>query len=66
MARPRPTPLDEGSIQNIAREEIRFRSSVPVLTETDKSAKKKTAVVESSSTQAKIAEPFQHQCLHRR
>lgn len=35
MARPRPTPLDEGSIQNMEREEIRFKSSVPVLTETD-------------------------------
>lgn len=34
MARPRPTPLDEGSMQNMAREEIRLRSSVPVLTET--------------------------------
>lgn len=38
MARPRPTPLDEGSMQNMAREEIRFRSSVPVLTETEKIA----------------------------
>lgn len=39
MARPSPTPLDDGSIQNIAREEIRLRSSVPALTETDRSAK---------------------------
>lgn len=36
MASPRPTPLDEGSMQNMAREEIRFSSSVPVLTETEK------------------------------
>lgn len=28
MARPRPTPLPEGSTQNMAREEIRLKSSV--------------------------------------
>lgn len=32
MARPRPTPLPEGSTQNMAIEEIRLKSSEPVQT----------------------------------
>lgn len=56
MARPRPTPLDEGSMQNMAREEIRFRSSVPVLTKTEKIA---DALKNLLTAQA--VKPFQRQ-----
>lgn len=71
MARPRPTPLDEGSIQNIAREEIRFRSIVPVLTETDKSEDwcyrtKYCSGGDCKTISASVILAVKCQCLHRR
>lgn len=42
MARPRPTPLPEGSTQNMAREEMRLKSSVPLQTEQRKGIQHKT------------------------
>lgn len=42
MARPRPTPLPEGSTQNMAREEMRLKRSVPVPTGEKKKKKRST------------------------
>lgn len=52
MARPRPTPLPEGSTQNMAIEEIRLKSSEPVQTGHQRKQGKKESCWRTSSTAA--------------
>lgn len=52
MARPRPTPLPEGSTQNMAIEEIRLKSSEPVQTGHQQKQGKKQRCWRMSSTAA--------------
>lgn len=54
MARPRPTPLPEGSTQNMAREDTTLKSSVAAQTEQSRRVEKKQILLQPAVVAASL------------